>query len=151
MVKILGFWQDLCLDHVLRQKAANMHVTFRDNGPNVRKPGSSVGTVSDYGLDGRSSTPRHRQSIFPLPSASRPALGPTQPPVQWVQGAFSPGVKGGCGMMLTTHPLLVPRLRKSRSYTSCHPNAPLWSVTGPLYLLRSEYSPSVKITTQQAY
>jgi hypothetical protein len=35
--------------------------------------------------------------------------------------------------MLTTHPLLVPRLRKSRSYTSCHPNAPLWSVTGPLY------------------
>jgi hypothetical protein len=36
--------------------------------------------------------------------------------------------------MLTTHPLLVPRLRNSRSYTSCHPNAPLWSVTGPLYL-----------------
>jgi hypothetical protein len=36
--------------------------------------------------------------------------------------------------MLTTHPLLVLWLRKSRSYTSCHPNAPLWSVTGPLYL-----------------
>jgi hypothetical protein len=36
--------------------------------------------------------------------------------------------------MLTTHPLLVPRLRKSRSYTSCHPDAPLWSVTGPLHL-----------------
>jgi hypothetical protein len=36
--------------------------------------------------------------------------------------------------MLTTHPLPVPRLRKSRSYTSCHSNAPLWSVTGPLYL-----------------
>jgi hypothetical protein len=35
--------------------------------------------------------------------------------------------------MLTTHPLLVPRLRKSRSYTSSHPDAPLWSVTGPLY------------------
>jgi hypothetical protein len=38
-------------------------------------------------------------------------------------------------VMLTTHPLLVPRLRKSRSCTSCHPDAPLWSVTGPLYLL----------------
>jgi hypothetical protein len=38
--------------------------------------------------------------------------------------------------MLTTHNLLVPRLRKSRSYTSCHPDAPLWSVTGPL--LRSK-------------
>jgi hypothetical protein len=36
--------------------------------------------------------------------------------------------------MLTAHPLLVPRLRKSRSYTSCHPIAPLWSVTGPLHL-----------------
>jgi hypothetical protein len=35
---------------------------------------------------------------------------------------------------LCPHPLLLPRLRKSRSYTSCHPNAPLWSVTGPLYL-----------------
>jgi hypothetical protein len=34
-----------------------------------------------------------------------------------------PGVKSGRGEMLTTHPLLVPRLRKSRSYTSCHPSA----------------------------
>jgi hypothetical protein len=40
----------------------------------------------------------------------------------------------GQGVMLTTHPLLVPRLRKSRSYTSCHPEAPLWTVTGPFYL-----------------
>jgi hypothetical protein len=41
--------------------------------------------------------------------------------------------------MLTTHPLLVPRLRKSRSYTSFHTNAPLWSVTGPLYLFTYIY------------
>jgi hypothetical protein len=47
---------------------------------------------------------------------------------------YSPGVKRGRGVMLTTHPVLVPRLRKSRSYTPCHPDAPLWSVTGPLYL-----------------
>jgi hypothetical protein len=40
-------------------------------------------------------------------------------------GALSPGVNGGRDVMLTTHPVLVPRLRKSRSYTSCHPNAPL--------------------------
>jgi hypothetical protein len=36
--------------------------------------------------------------------------------------------------MLTTHPLLVPRLRKCWSCTCCHPDAPLWGVTGPLYL-----------------
>jgi hypothetical protein len=40
--------------------------------------------------------------------------------------------------MLTTLPLLVPRSRKSRSYTSSPPSqAPLWSVTGPLLPLRS--------------
>jgi hypothetical protein len=53
-----------------------------------------------------------------LPSASRPALGPTQPPVQWVPGALSLGVKRGRGVMLT---LLVPRIGKSRNYTSSHP------------------------------
>jgi hypothetical protein len=31
--------------------------------------------------------------IFPLASVSRPALGPTQPPVQRVPGVLSPGVK----------------------------------------------------------
>jgi hypothetical protein len=65
--------------------------------------------------------PRQRQRIFPLTSESRPALGPTQRPVQWVLGVLYPGVKGSRGVMLTTHPLLVPRLRKSRSYTSSPP------------------------------
>jgi hypothetical protein len=78
--------------------------------------------------------PRQRQRVFPLTPASRPALGPTQPPVQWVPGALSLRVKRGRGVMLTTHPLLVPRLRKSRSYTYCRPDAPLWSATGPLYV-----------------
>jgi hypothetical protein len=93
------------------------------------KPGSSVSTVSDYG---RGSIPDTGRGFAPLTSASRPALGPTQPPVHWVPGALTPGVKGGGGVMLTAHPLLVPRLRKSRSYTSCHPDAPLWSVTGAI-------------------
>jgi hypothetical protein len=57
-----------------------------------------------------------------IPDRGRvPALGPTQPSVQWVPGVLSPGIKRGRGVMLTTHPHLVPKLRMSRSYTSCHP------------------------------
>ena len=43
-------------------------------------PGSSVGIPTDYGLEGPGSNPGGDE-IFCL---SRPALGPTQPPVQWV-------------------------------------------------------------------
>jgi hypothetical protein len=58
------------------------------------------------------------ERIFPLASVSRPALGPTQPPVQWVPGVLSLGLKRGLGVTLTTHPHLVLRLRMSRSYIS---------------------------------
>jgi hypothetical protein len=82
--------------------------------------GSSGSIVSDYGLDDRAIEvrPRQGQRIFLLAPASRPALGPTQPPIQWVPGVFSPGVKCGQGVMLTTHFHLVPRLSMSRRYTS---------------------------------
>jgi hypothetical protein len=53
---------------------------------------SSVGTATDYGLEGRGSIPIRGKRFFSTP-ASRPALGPTQPPSHWVLGALSPGVK----------------------------------------------------------
>jgi hypothetical protein len=73
--------------------------------------GSSVSTVSDYGLDDQAIglQSRQRQRIYPLAFVTRPALGPTQPPVQWVPGALSPGIKRGWGVTLTTHPHLMPR------------------------------------------
>jgi hypothetical protein len=47
-----------------------------------------------------------------FPHLSTPALGPTQPPVQWVPGLFQ-GVNSGRGVMLTPHPpLLVPLVMK---------------------------------------
>jgi hypothetical protein len=55
--------------------------------------------VSDYGLDDRAigvGSPAG-QRIFPLTCVFRPALGPTQPPVQWVPGVLSPGVKARPG------------------------------------------------------
>jgi hypothetical protein len=56
--------------------------------------GSSVSVVSGYGLDERAievRSPAEAKGFFPLASVSRPALGPTQPPVQWVMRVLSPG------------------------------------------------------------
>ena len=61
--------------------------------PRELGPGSSVGIATDYGLDGPGSNPGDDEIFRP----SRPALGPTQPPVKWVP-ALSRGLSaaGAC-------------------------------------------------------
>jgi hypothetical protein len=65
--------------------------------------------ATGYGMDGRGST-SGSVMIFLFSIASTPALGPTQPPIQWVPGSPSPGVKRHV-RELNTHLHLVPRSR----------------------------------------
>jgi len=56
-------------------------------------PGSSVGLVTDYGLDGPGSNPGGGEMLRP----SRPPLGPTQRPVKWVPGlSLGSSAAGAC-------------------------------------------------------
>jgi hypothetical protein len=83
--------------------------------------GSLVSIVTDYGLDDRGSIPNRGRGFFFY--SLRPDRLWGSPPVQWVPGVLSLGVKRGRNVTLTTHPHLVPRLRMSmsRSYTSSPP------------------------------
>jgi len=75
---------------------------------NFDGPDSSVGIATGFGLDGLGIESRWGREF---PHLSRLALGPTQPPAQWVPG-LSRGVKSGRGVTLTPHPLLVPLVMK---------------------------------------
>ena len=67
---------------------------------------SSVGIATRYGMEGAGIESRWGRDF---PHQSRPALGPTQSPIQWVPGLF-PGVKRpGRGVHHPSH--LAPRLQ----------------------------------------
>jgi hypothetical protein len=61
---------------------------------------NSVGIATRYGLDGPGIETRFARNF---PHLSRPALGLTQPPLQWVPG-LSRGLSDR-GVALTTHPI----------------------------------------------
>jgi len=78
-------------------------------------PGSSVGIAADYGLDG------------PGSNHGGDETGPGAHPASCTMGAGSfPGVKCGRGVLMATHPLLVPRSWKSRAI----PLPTVWATPG---------------------
>jgi hypothetical protein len=72
-------------------------------------------------LRGRSSRPG-RVKNFLFSKSSRPALGPTQPPIQWVLGALSPMVKRS-GREADHSPPTSAEVKKMRIYKSTPPYA----------------------------
>jgi hypothetical protein len=69
-------------------------------------------TCNIYGMDGPGIEYQWGRDFS---HTSRPALGVTQPPVQWVPG-LSRGLRGR-GVVLTTHPFQA-EVKKEYSYTS---------------------------------
>jgi hypothetical protein len=57
----------------------------------VKEPGYLSCMALGYGLDDRGFESRQGLGIFLFTAASRLALGPTQPPIQWLPGALSLG------------------------------------------------------------
>ena len=76
--------------------------------------GSSVGITTRYGLEGPGTYFR-----YDFPHLSRPALGPTLPPVQWVLGPLPEVKRPGRGADHPPRP--TPNLKKEYSYTSTPP------------------------------
>jgi len=84
-------------------------------------PGSSVGIGTDYGLVGPGLNPGGDEIFRPFKQ------GPGDHPLSCKMGTgSSPGVKCGRGVLLTTHPLLVPRSWNSRAI----PLPTLWTTPG---------------------
>jgi hypothetical protein len=58
----------------------------------IKSRDSSVGIAMGYGVEDRGSIPG-RGEILLFYTVPRQALGPIQPPTQWVSGTLSPGIK----------------------------------------------------------
>ena len=86
---------------------------------------SSVGIATRYGLDGLGIESRWGRD-FPHPS--RPTLGPTQPPVQWVPG-LSRGVKRP-GRGVDHPPPSSADVEGRVELYICSPSGPSWPVLG---------------------
>jgi len=89
----------------------------------------TVGIATRYGLDGPGIESRWRRD-FPHPS--RPALGPTQPPIQWVPGLF-PGCKAAGAWHSPPSPSSAEVKERVELYVYST-SVSSWPIRGELYL-----------------
>jgi len=94
-------------------------------------PGSVVGIATGYGLDGPGIESRWGRDF---PHLSRPALGSTQPPVQWVPSLFRG--KEQPGRDADPSPFLVPWYGL---YGLCRASVPVQGCTLPLSYMSSAF------------
>jgi hypothetical protein len=87
-----------------------------------RSRDSSVGMASGHGLEDRGVRVRIPEGSRIFSMSSRPVLGSTQPPIQWIPGAISPGVKLP-GREADHSPPASAEVKKMWIYTSTPPYA----------------------------
>jgi hypothetical protein len=68
-------------------------VHFHTVTPFLMFTDSAVGIATGYGLDDQGVGVRVPVGLRIFSTSSRPAMRPTQPPIQWIPAALSPGVK----------------------------------------------------------
>jgi hypothetical protein len=86
---------------------------------------SAVAIATRYGLDGPGIEFRWGR-YFPHPS--RPTLGPSQPPIQWIQGSF-PGVKR-LDRGVDHPPPSIAEVKERVQLYHYSPSGPSWPVLG---------------------
>jgi hypothetical protein len=87
--------------------------------------GQDSGIALGYGLDDRGFESRQGLGFYLFTTASRPVLGPTQPPIQWVPRALSLAVKRPGRETDHSHLHPVPKSRMRGSIPPL-PNTPSW-------------------------
>jgi hypothetical protein len=90
----LSFWRE----HTSKKHLQASHVLIHLRTYSLVLSSQRAGIGIRYGwMTEESSSSPGRVKHFLFPTSSRPALGSTQPPLQWIPGALPPGFKrSGC-------------------------------------------------------